>query len=175
MRPIVADGVGRIAWSVCRSVCRYVGHDGEPSKNSWTDRDAVSDVDWGGPKKSCIRWGSKSPHVKRQFWWRNGAGPGHARTCPAVDILKATHQWAAPARFRCRWGVLDPGAHWRHLANTTELSVCGGDATLCQIISLVSISRSGSCSSPLQLVSCSWSHNRQSLLLVSLLLVCLLI
>jgi len=24
-------------------------------------------------------------------------------------------------------------AHWRHLANTTEPSVCGGDAALCQI------------------------------------------
>jgi len=24
-------------------------------------------------------------------------------------------------------------AHWRHLANTTEPSVCGGDAVLCQI------------------------------------------
>jgi len=23
--------------------------------------------------------------------------------------------------------------HWRHLENTTELSVCGGDAVLCQI------------------------------------------
>jgi len=25
------------------------------------------------------------------------------------------------------------GAHWRHLPNTTELFMCGGDATLCQI------------------------------------------
>jgi len=25
------------------------------------------------------------------------------------------------------------GAHWRHLANTTEPPVCGGDAALCQI------------------------------------------
>jgi len=25
------------------------------------------------------------------------------------------------------------GAHWRHLANTTEPSVCGSDAALCQI------------------------------------------
>jgi len=24
-------------------------------------------------------------------------------------------------------------AHWRHLANTTEPSICGGDAALCQI------------------------------------------
>ena len=25
------------------------------------------------------------------------------------------------------------GAHWRHLANTSESSVCGGDAALCEI------------------------------------------
>jgi len=25
------------------------------------------------------------------------------------------------------------GAHWHHLANTTEPSMCGGDAALCQI------------------------------------------
>jgi len=25
------------------------------------------------------------------------------------------------------------GAHWRHLKNTTESSMCGGDAALCQI------------------------------------------
>jgi len=25
------------------------------------------------------------------------------------------------------------GAHWRHLANTTERSISGGDAALCQI------------------------------------------
>jgi len=25
------------------------------------------------------------------------------------------------------------GAHWRHPANTTELSMCGGSAVLCQI------------------------------------------
>jgi len=29
----------------------------------------------------------------------------------------------------CRHGR----AHWRHLANTIEPSVCGGDAALCQI------------------------------------------
>jgi len=29
--------------------------------------------------------------------------------------------------------LLRGGAHWRHLANTTEPFVCGGDAALCQI------------------------------------------
>ena len=31
------------------------------------------------------------------------------------------------------FGFLYMGAHWRHLANTIEPSVCGGDAVLCQI------------------------------------------
>ena len=31
--------------------------------------------------------------------------------------------------------MLDGGAHWRHLANTTEPYMGGGHATLCQIIS----------------------------------------
>jgi len=32
-----------------------------------------------------------------------------------------------------RHPTLYMGAHWRHLANTIEPSVCGGDAVLCQI------------------------------------------
>jgi len=32
------------------------------------------------------------------------AGPGHARTCPAVDIHKATQQGAAPVPCGCRLG-----------------------------------------------------------------------
>ena len=31
------------------------------------------------------------------------------------------------------FGFLYMGAHWRHLANTTEPSECSGDAALCQI------------------------------------------
>ena len=31
-------------------------------------------------------------------------------------------------------GVLDRGVHWRHLANTIDPSVCGGDVALCQIL-----------------------------------------
>ena len=31
------------------------------------------------------------------------------------------------------WGVLDGGAHWRNLANTTEPCMYSGDAALCQI------------------------------------------
>ena len=31
------------------------------------------------------------------------------------------------------FGFLYMGAHWRHLANTSKPSMCGGDAALCQI------------------------------------------
>ena len=31
------------------------------------------------------------------------------------------------------FGFLYMGSHWRHLKNTTEPTMCGGDAALCQI------------------------------------------
>jgi len=71
---------------------------------------------------------------------QKGAGPHTSttcRTCPVVDILKATQQGAAPVQCGCRLGWTRRGAHWRHLANTIEPSVCGGDATLCQILWLL--------------------------------------
>jgi len=30
--------------------------------------------------------------------------------------------------------VLDAGARWRHMTNTIEPSMCGGDAALCQLL-----------------------------------------
>jgi len=35
--------------------------------------------------------------------------------------------------------ILDDGAHWRNLENTTELSVCGGDAALLAIPNLYDV------------------------------------
>jgi len=61
MQPIATN---RVAWSVCRSVC----HTSEPCKNGWTDRDAIWVEDSGGPKESCIRWGSRFTHGKGQFF-----------------------------------------------------------------------------------------------------------
>ena len=45
---------------VCRSVCRT----SEPCKNGCTDRVAVWDVDSGGSKEACVRWGCN-------LHWRN--------------------------------------------------------------------------------------------------------
>jgi len=49
-----------LAWSVSLSV----GHVPEPCSNSWTDRDAVWDADWGGPKEPWIRLECGKEH----FW-----------------------------------------------------------------------------------------------------------
>jgi len=46
-----------------------------------------------------------------------------------ADTLHLRNVVMATTLAFCIWG-----AHWRHLANTTEPSMCGGDAALCQII-----------------------------------------
>ena len=61
MRPIATDGV---AWSVCMCLC--VDHDPEPSRNGWTDRNAVGGIPvWTRetPRRPdkydrsvCVRW-----------------------------------------------------------------------------------------------------------------------
>ena len=131
MRPVVTD---RVASSV--SVCLSIGLSQPlaPQKQLNRSRCRLGE-DSDGPKESCIRW-SPDPQTRRgNFEGQNVAGPGHARTCPALDMLKPTQQGAAPVWFGCRLGVLDGSAHWRRLANTIEPSVCGCDAAFCQILS----------------------------------------
>jgi len=41
--------------------------------------------------------------------------------------------WDVDSGRHTRKRVLDGGAHWRHVANTFEPSMCGGDAALCQV------------------------------------------
>jgi len=67
--------------------------------------------------RSCQNLATDKNLIKKLRWRRR-----------TVDILKATQQAAEPVRCRCRWG-----AYWRHLSNTIEPSVCGGDAALCKI------------------------------------------
>jgi len=67
MLRIATDG---IAWCI--------SHNRESCKSGWTNRDAIWDIDSGGLNKPCIRWESRSPHMKRQSWGREGAGQGHA-------------------------------------------------------------------------------------------------
>ena len=46
-----------------------------------------------------------------------------ADTLHLRDVAMATIFWLSTYGY----------AHWRHMANTTETSMCGGDAALCQI------------------------------------------
>jgi len=49
-------------------------------------------------------------------------------TAELIEMLFGIWTWVSPGNH-----VLDGGEHWRHLVNTTEPSVCGGDAACCQI------------------------------------------
>jgi len=49
--------------------------------------------------------------------WRHSRFRGSKKRCHGNHVLAF-----------CIWG-----AHWRLLTNTTKLSLCGGDAALCQI------------------------------------------
>ena len=76
--------------------------------------------------------GSRSLNMKGQFWEWKEVKPGHAWwwTC-----LTVTQQGVASVRcrlvpMRCtRWG-----AHWRHLATTVELSMCGSDVLYVKLL-----------------------------------------
>ena len=119
--------------TLCREMC----------KNSWTDRDAVCDAESDGPKEPRIRWGDRSPMGRGNF-----EGEWHARRHSDVNCAKTAEPIDLPfglwtrvglrkhkfnrirqAAPMCCYGLV----HWHHLANTTEPSVCGGDAALCQI------------------------------------------
>ena len=66
----------------------------------------------------------------------------HDASCSKFTNLGGQAIWRRHSRFRgskgcCHgnhfWLSIYGGAHWRHLKNTTEPSMCGGDAAFCQI------------------------------------------
>ena len=125
-----------VGWLVCRSVCLSVCHDLEPCKNSLTNRGAVCGMDFGGRKELCIRWGSRYPCVKLQFWGQNGAGSGHAWTCLTVDILKSAQQGSStgtvlmPIGMHLMGCTLAPPVEYDW---TVRMWRAGGNPALCQI------------------------------------------
>jgi len=83
---------------------------------------------------STYYMGIKIPMHKGAIFRVKRVSPRHAWTCPAVDILKARGRTCAEL-VQC-WCPLECtrwDAHWHNLANTFELSVCGGSVALCQI------------------------------------------
>ena len=82
------------------------------------------------PKEACIRWGPDAPC--------EGAILGERTCLDMPDILLSA--WLN--RLRCHLGcglgwaegsMSYMGDHCHNLTNTTEVSVCGSDAALCQI------------------------------------------
>jgi len=59
------------------------------------------------------------------------------RSATIVSPVKTAEPIEMPFDIWTRVGpgkhVLDAGVHWRHLANMSEPSMCGGDAALCRI------------------------------------------
>jgi len=98
---------------------------------------------WAWMCQVCVRWRSRSP--------RKGAilgGKGRplqsicrerAKTAKAIDL--PLELWTRVGRRKHKFNRIrqvvpmcpDERAHWRHQANSTEPSVRGGNAVLCQI------------------------------------------
>jgi len=66
-------------------------------------------------------------------------GPAHCTvlSLSAVSCTKTAEPIEMPSRVLIGVGprkhVVDGGQYWRHLANTVEPSMCGGDAAFCRI------------------------------------------
>jgi len=91
-------------------------------------RDAIWDVESGGAKEACIRLGSRSPMCRDPLQ--------SAMSCAkTAEPIKMPYGMWTPVGPRNH--ALDDGAHWHHLANTIEPSMCAGNTTLCQITSAI--------------------------------------
>ena len=115
--------------SIGRSVCLLVCHSREPCKNGWTDRYAIG---------LWARLGSRN-HVLVNALdppWDWAIFRGRRGIVKYRDALRWAVQngwtdrdavWVVDSN-RLKKACVTWGAHWRHLANTTEPSVCGSDA-----------------------------------------------
>jgi len=65
MRPTVIEG---IVWSVCLSVRSVCLSRLWALQNCWIVPDAIKDVDSGGPKEPCVRWGCTSTQTDEYDW-----------------------------------------------------------------------------------------------------------
>jgi len=62
-------------WAIITDgVTFFVGFDREPCKNGWTDKDAVWDVDLGGPKQTLLDGGLDTDMWRGNFEGKKGLG-----------------------------------------------------------------------------------------------------
>jgi len=115
MRPTVTD---RVAWSV-----RVVS----PAKTAESIEMPFGLWARVVPRNHVLDGGSSSPHAKGQLGERTRLGMPDDT---AVSSAKMAEPIKMPLGLRTRIGpgkdvLHGGGAHWRHLANTTEQSMCG--------------------------------------------------
>jgi len=84
--------------------CRSVSLSVMTRRPAKTDQDAVWDMDSGGPKEPCIRWGLDPQLMKGKFL---RAKRGRPRTCLIVDTLKTTQQGQHRYGADISWDVID--------------------------------------------------------------------
>jgi len=113
---------------VCLSVGLLRTYDHEPCKNGWNHQHAVRVIDSRGPKEPYIRGFSPCDGATSRG---NGRPIIKYRTL-RLELCKTAEQIDMPFAIWTRVGprkhVLDWGAHWCHLKNTIEPSMCGSDA-----------------------------------------------
>jgi len=130
-----------VRWGSRLSMCRGNFEGGlspmSCAKNDWTDRDAIWDVDSGGPKETRITW-SPDPYTWRGIF-EGVVGPGHVRrSIYSKRCSRGQHWYGAHAD----WCVLD-GVHigdtsWMRLNHPSVMaSMCSGDVALCQTLVII--------------------------------------
>ena len=70
--------------SVCLSVCLSLCNDLEPCKYGLTNGDAVWDMDSGGSKELCVRWGPESRTAYGKEHFRGAKTSGFSGTQPST-------------------------------------------------------------------------------------------
>jgi len=107
-------------------------------KNSWTNRDAVWVEDWGWPREPCIRWGSRCPMGRGNFWKKEEPSVSIGTLCREM-CKNGWTDWFAfwivdsvgwrKHKFNCRYspdGANVPSVPLNH-------PMWGGNAACCQI------------------------------------------
>jgi len=146
IRPIVTD---RVAWSVGLSVDSSVCQSVTLVRIAKTAK--AIELTFGlrtrmGPRKHTYYMGSRSSHGKEQFWagnWRTIVkymdtlrSSVQKRLNRSICRLGCGLEWAKGCRSSIVFALMCPRGrmHFRHLTNTTEPSVYGGDAPYVKLL-----------------------------------------
>jgi len=72
---------------------RRATHRHELCKNGWTNSDAVSTVDSGGPNEACIRWGCTLAHHDEYDWTVSGRQQCSWQITLTACLFKKLNYW----------------------------------------------------------------------------------